>query len=187
VRIVAEAAAELEAELEWHVGGDVDAAGLLGSLNLHMAIPPPTKARTAPPGDSGTQRTPLPTGYRPGYHHPQTIFGAANVAIHGVSIAADLRRTGEAVARAERINPADVPSRERRGRLFGEIAAGHLHRRELPEALYYLEQAYLTAPEEVPYAPLTRGVAVELVRSATGSLKSDAVALAERIGVLPTT
>lgn len=95
--------------------------------------------------------------------------------------------TGEAIARAERIDPDRVPSRERRGRLFGEIAAGHLHRRELPEVLRYLEKAYLTSPEEVPYAPLTRGVAVELVRSATGSLKREAVALAERIGVLPTT
>jgi transcriptional regulator with XRE-family HTH domain len=35
------------------------------------------------------------------------------------------------------------------------------------------------------YAPLTRGVAVELVRAATGSLKTEAVALVERMGVLP--
>jgi len=181
LRAVAEAAAELER----HAGDDPDAAGLLGSLNLHMAI------SAAYQGQDGTAwrfwdaANGIADRLPAAYFHPQTIFGAENVAIHGVSIAADLRRTGEAVARAERINPDAVPSRERRGRLFGEIAAGHLHRRELPEALHYLQQAYLTSPEEVPYAPLTRGVAVELVRSSTGWLKRDAVALAEQIGVLP--
>jgi hypothetical protein len=45
--------------------------------------------------------------------------------VHGVSIAAELRRFGEAVSRAERIQPEQVPSRERRGRLYRKIAAGH--------------------------------------------------------------
>ena len=47
------------------------------------------------------------------------LFGRSNVDIHGVSLSAELRRFGEAVARAERIVPEDVPSRERRGRLYG--------------------------------------------------------------------
>jgi hypothetical protein len=162
-----------------------DAMGLYGSLCLHMGI------SSAYQGDDGNAwrfwdtADQLADALPAGYFHPQTVFGRANVDIHGVSISAELRRFGEAVGRAERIDPDQVPSRERRGRLYGEIAAGHLQRRELDQARYFLERSYAESPEEAPYSPLTRGVAVELVRTATGSLKTEAVALAERMGILP--
>ena len=179
-RVVAEAAGELERHLD-----SPDAMGLFGSLCLHMGI------SAAYQGDDGNAWRFWDTANRladalpAGYFHPQTIFGRANADIHGVSIAAELRRFGEAVGRAERIDPDQVPSRERRGRLYGEIAAGHLQRRELDQARHFLERSYAESPEEAPYSPLTRGVAVELVRTATGSLKTEAVALVERMGVLP--
>jgi transcriptional regulator with XRE-family HTH domain len=179
-RVVGEAAGELERHMD-----APDAMGLYGSLCLHMGI------SAAYQGDDGDawrfwdiadqMAGALPVGY----FHPQTVFGRANVDIHGVSIAAELRRFGEAVGRAERIDPDRVPSRERRGRLYGEIAAGHMQRREFDQARHFLERSYTESPEEAPYSPLTRGVAVELVRTATGSLKTEAVALAERMGVLP--
>jgi transcriptional regulator with XRE-family HTH domain len=180
LRVVAEAAGELER----HMDGP-DAMGLYGSLCLHMGI------SAAYQGDDGNAWRFWDTADRladalpAGYFHPQTVFGRANADIHGVSISAELRRFGEAVGRAERIDPDQVPSRERRGRLYGEIAAGHLQRRELDQAKHYLERSYAESPEEAPYSPLTRGVAVELVRTATGSLKTEAVTLAERMGVLP--
>ena len=180
LRVVAEAAGELER----HMDGP-DAMGLYGSLCLHMGI------SSAYQGDDGNAWRFWDTADRladtlpAGYFHPQTIFGRANVDIHGVSISAELRRFGEAVGRAERIDPNQVPSRERRGRLYGEIAAGHLQRRELDQARHFLERSYAESPEEAPYSPLTRGVAVELVRTATGSLKTEAVALAERMGSSP--
>jgi transcriptional regulator with XRE-family HTH domain len=180
LRIVAEAAGELERHLH-----SPNAMGLYGSLCLHMGI------SAAYQGDEGdawrfwdtAERVAkaLPTGY----FHPQTIFCQANVDIHGVSIAADLRRFGEALGRAGRIDPAGVPSRERRGRLYGEVAAGHLQRQELDQAKQFLERSFSESPEEAPYSPLTRGVAVELVRTARGSLKAEAVELVERMGVLP--
>jgi hypothetical protein len=91
---------------------------------------------------------------------------------------------------ATREMPADFTTGERirylrRGRLYGEIAAGHLQRRELEQARHFLERSYTESPEEAPYSPLTRGVAVELVRTATGSLKAEAVVLVERMGILP--
>jgi transcriptional regulator with XRE-family HTH domain len=180
LRVVAEAAGELERHIE-----GPDAMGLYGSLCLHMGI------SSAYQGDDGNAwrfwdtADQLADALPAGYFHPQTVFGRANVDIHGVSISAELRRFGEAVGRAERIDPDQVPSRERRGRLYGEIAAGHLQRRELDQARYFLERSYAESPEEAPYSPLTRGVAVELVRTATGSLKTEAVALAERMGILP--
>jgi transcriptional regulator with XRE-family HTH domain len=180
LRVVAEAAGELE----HHMDGP-DAMGLYGSLCLHMGI------SAAYQGDDGgawrfwDTADAVAKALPAGYFHPQTVFGRANVDIHGVSIAAELRRFGDAVGRADRIDPQQVPSRERRGRLYGEIAAGHLQRRELEQARHFLDRSYVESPEEAPYSPLTRGVAVELVRTATGPLKTEAVALAERMGILP--
>lgn len=177
--------ADAGAALRRHFDDDQDAAGLLGSLDLHCAV------SAAQQGHNGTAwrfwgaaeeiGRSLPTAYS----HPQTAFGVGNVAIHGVSIAGLLRRHGEAVQRASDIDADTVPSRERRGRLYGEIAAGHQQRQELDDVLHYLELSYVTSPEAAPYSPLTRGVAVELVRSARGSLKTSATALAERMGILP--
>lgn len=180
LRVVAEAAGELEQHMD-----EPDAMGLYGSLCLHMGI------SAAYQGDNGDAwrfwdtADQMAQALPPGYFHPQTIFGQANVDIHGVSIAAELRRFGEAVSRADRIDPSRVPSRERRGRLYAEMAAGHLQRRELEQARRFLQRSYAESPEEAPFSPLTRGVAVELVRTATGSLKAEAVALAEQMGVLP--
>jgi hypothetical protein len=42
------------------------------------------------------------------------MFGAANVKLHAVSIAADLSRSAEARSHAEDIDPEEIPSRERR-------------------------------------------------------------------------
>jgi hypothetical protein len=181
LRIVEEAADELS----HHLDDDDDAAGLYGSLCLHMGISAAYMGATGEAWRYWDRADRIAGGLAPGYFHPLTIFGRSNVDIHGVSIAAELRRFGEAVSRAERIQPEAVPSRERRGRLYGEIAAGHMQRGELPEARRFLERAYDQSPEQVPYSPLTRGVAIELVRGATGTLKHDAVRLAERIGVLP--
>jgi hypothetical protein len=182
LRTVREAATELRRHME----GDNDAAGLYGSLCLHMAISAAYQGRDGEAWQLWDAADEVARNLPNGYFHPQTIFGSSNVDIHGVSLAAELRRFGEAVARAERIVPGEVPSRERRGRLYGEIAAGHMQRHELEDARRYLELAYVESPEEVPFSPLTRGVAVELVRTSRGGLKADAVRLAERIGVLPT-
>jgi transcriptional regulator with XRE-family HTH domain len=180
LRSVSTAARQLEDRLD-----DEHVAGLYGSLNLHCAVSAAGQGsdgiawRYWDTAEKVARR--LPTDY----FHSHTVFGIANVALHGVSIAAELRRHGEAVQRADQIDPRTVPSVERRGRLFGELAASYLHRAELDGALHFLTQAYETAPERAAYSPLTRGAGVELVRSARGPLKTAAVALAERMGVLP--
>lgn len=177
---VADAATELRRHTD-----DQDAAGLLGSLDLHCAV------SAAHVGMDGTAwrfwdaAEDIGRSLPSGYSHPQTAFGVGNVAIHGVSIAGLLHRHGEVVQRAADVDADRITSRERRGRLYGEIAAGHQQRQELEDALHFLELAHVTSPETVPYSPLTRGVAVELVRSTRGHLKGSATALAERMGILP--
>ena len=75
----------------------------------------PGPAARGTPGGTGTRPAPPPSRLPGGYYHPWTMFGAANVKLHAVSISADLSRSAEARNRAEEIDPEEIPSRERRG------------------------------------------------------------------------
>ncbi len=88
-----------------------------------------------------------------GYHHPWTMFGASNVKLHAVSISADLSRSAEAHCHAEQIDPEEIPSRERRGRLAAEIARAYHQQRDYLATLHWLEQAGQTAIDSVRYSP----------------------------------
>ena len=155
-----DALALLEPRLE--EGAD-ELRGLAGALQLHAAA---TCARAGREGDawrywdsaaSVAERLPG------GYYHPWTMFGSANVALHAVSISADLSRSAEARNRAEEIDPEDIPSRERRGRLGVEIARSYHQRKDHTAMLHWLEQAYQTSADSVRYSPAARQMAAEAV------------------------
>ncbi|MBF6296941.1 hypothetical protein IU459_05210 [Nocardia amamiensis] len=97
------------------------------------------------------------------YHHPWTMFGTANVKLHGVTLAADLSKASEARHRAENIDPDEIPSRERRGRLGVEIARSYHQRRDYSAMLHWLEQAYQTSADSVHYSPSARQMIAEAV------------------------
>jgi hypothetical protein len=84
------------------------------------------------------------------------MFGASNVKLHAVSIAADLSKSAEACDHAEDIDPEEIPSKERRGRRGVEIARAYHQRRDFPAMLHWLEQAYQTSADSVRYSPSAR-------------------------------
>ena len=109
-----EAADLLEPRLE---EADDEISGLYGALQLHAAT---TAARAGREGDAWRhwdQASATAARLPGGYHHPWTMFGSSNVKLHAVSISADLSKSAEARNRAEDIDPDEIPSRERRGRL----------------------------------------------------------------------
>jgi hypothetical protein len=109
--LATEAADLLEPRLE-DVGDEL--RGMYGALQLHAAT---TAARAGREGDAWRHwdAARATAGRLPGgYYHPWTMFGAANVKLHAVSIAADLSRSAEARNHAEDIDPEQIPSRERR-------------------------------------------------------------------------
>jgi hypothetical protein len=97
------------------------------------------------------------------YHHPWTMFGASNVRLHAVSISADLSKSAEARNRAEEIDPEEIPSRERRGRLGVEIARTYHQRRDYTATVHWLEEAYRTSADSVRYSPTARQMAADAV------------------------
>jgi len=163
--------------------GTDDQAGLAGALELHAAA---TCARAGRDGDAWRHwdKAAAIAGRLPaGYHHPWTMFGAANVALHAVSLNADLSRSAEARAQAEQIDPDDIPSRERRGRLGVEIARSYHQRRDYPAMLHWLEQAYATSADSVRYSPTARQMAAEAVDHGGQLIRRRSRSLAASLGL----
>ena len=175
-----EAAGLLEPRLE---DTDDETRGLYGALQLHAAT---TAARAGREGDAWRHwdAASATAGRLPGgYYHPWTMFGASNVKLHAVSISADLSRSAEARNRAEEIDPEEIPSRERRGRLGVEIARSYHQRRDYPAMLHWLETAYQTSADSVRYSPTARQMAADAVDHGGALISRRARSLAGSVGL----
>ncbi|GAA1377152.1 helix-turn-helix domain-containing protein [Streptomyces beijiangensis] len=178
--MVSDAADTLRPQLE---GGSDRLRGMFGSLCLHAAV---TAAQDGRDGEAWrwhgeADRTATRLGDE--YAHPWTMFGAGNVAVHAVTIGADLRTPGIALQQLADTDPSSIPSLERRSRLYLDAAKNEHVRREPAAALQYLRLAYETSPEAVRYVPSGRALAADLDRTVTGALSHSAHQLAEDIGV----
>ncbi|MFD9212106.1 helix-turn-helix domain-containing protein [Streptomyces sp. NPDC059544] len=180
LRVVRDAADLIRPHLD---GAPDDWRGIYGALQLHAAV---TAAREGREGDAwrfwdkGDQvAKSLPATYV----HPSTVFGRANVDFHAVSVATDLRKAQRAVGLADDLDPDAMPSRERRARLWVEVARGHLQRSDRTAALHVMKMAYEIGAETVAYTPSARSVAAVLWRHAPRAMRPEAGRLAEAIGV----
>lgn len=179
--VVVDAATELQPHLDTLTD---NARGLYGALQLHAAI---TTARQGREGDAWRYwgaGDAMAKALQSGYVHSWTVFGRANVDIHAVSVAADLRKAGRALEVADDVDPAQMPSADRQSRLWTEMARGHVQRGETTAALHTIKRAVEVAPEAVRFTPASRGVIAELWRTARGPLHAEAVQLAEDVGVV---
>jgi transcriptional regulator with XRE-family HTH domain len=176
-------ATEAAALLEPRQDQDGDVAGMTGALMLHAAL---TCARDGRDGDAWRywdQASAIAQRLPPGYYHPWTMFGTANVALHAVSINADLAKPGVARVQAEQINPEQIPSRERRGRLGVEIARSYHQHRDYPAMLHWLEYARQTAQDSVHYSPTARQMTASAVENGGPLISRRARDLAASIGL----
>jgi len=176
----------------------LDAAGLLeprlddagdelramyGALQLHAAT---TAARAGREGDAWAYwdaARATAEGLSDHYHHPWTMFGESNVKLHAVSISADLSKSAEARSSAENIDPEEIPSRERRGRLGVEIARAYHQRRDYPAMLHWLEEAHRTSADSVRYSPSARQMAADAVDHGGALISRRARSLAGSVGL----
>jgi transcriptional regulator with XRE-family HTH domain len=177
--LAADAAALLEPRLE---DGTDELRAMYGALQLHAAT---TAARAGRDGDAWRHWDTADATARRlgGYNHPWTMFGAANVKLHAVSISADLSRSGQAHDHAEQIDPDEIPSRERRGRLGVEIARAYHQRHDYPATLLWLEQAYATSHDSVRYSPTARQMTADTVDRGGPLISRRARSLAGSIGL----
>ncbi|WP_267904597.1 helix-turn-helix domain-containing protein [Streptomyces apocyni] len=183
LRVVTEAGDLIRPHLD---GAPDDWRGVYGALQLHAAV---THAREGHEGDAwrywdkGHQ---VAKSLPKAYVHPSTVFSRANVDFHAVSVATDLRSSGKALSLADDIDPDVMPSRERRARLWVEVARGHLQRGDRTAALHVMKLAHEIGAETVTFTPSARVVAADLWRKAPRALRGEAGRLAEAVGVTAT-
>ncbi|MFI5781610.1 helix-turn-helix domain-containing protein [Nocardia sp. NPDC051570] len=178
--LATDAAALLAPRLE---SGSDELRGMYGALQLHAAT---TTARAGRDGDAWRYwdtAHEVADRLGPTYYHPWTMFGASNVKLHAVSVAADLSKSSDARRYAETIDPDEIPSRERRGRLGVEIARAYHQRHDYPATLHWLEQAYQISNDSVCYSPSARQIIADTVDSGGALISRRARSLAASVGL----
>jgi transcriptional regulator with XRE-family HTH domain len=163
--------------------GGAEVRALAGALELHAAT---TAAKAGREGDAWRywdRASVIAQALPDRYHHPWTMFGSSNVDLHAVSISADLAKSQEVRNRAEQIDPEEIPSRERRGRLGVEIARSYSQRQDFPGMLHWLEFAYGVSEDSVRYSPSARQMASEAVDHGGPLIRRRARALAGSLGL----
>jgi transcriptional regulator with XRE-family HTH domain len=116
-----------------------------------------------------------------------TAFGPTNVAIHRVSVAAELGDAAEALRLAEPVDPNRLPAglSSRRAQVHLDLAWAHAQRKRDAEALLQLLEAEQLAPEAVRYNVIIRELVREMLGRQKRGIKSSALhRLAVRAGVL---
>jgi len=164
--------------------GSDDLRGLWGSLHLHQAI---TYARSGHEGEAWhywdeANRTAERLGS--GYVHPWTVFSEWNVAVHAVSIGADLAKGSTARRKAEQVDPARITSLERRSRLLIETARAYQLQRDWAGSLMFLRQAYQVSPEAVKYQPIARRIVTDAVDGKVPLVQREATEFAQLLGIM---
>jgi hypothetical protein len=113
-----------------------------------------------------------------------TVFGPTNVGIHRASVSVELGDAGLVVEQARVIDPAHLPSLERRAHHLLDLAQGYGQWRKDHQALESLLRAERLAPQEAHSQPAVRRLVVELLHRERGSTKPSLHELARRVGVL---
>jgi hypothetical protein len=116
-------------------------------------------------------------------NHRFTAFGPTNVALYQVSIAQVLGDNGNAIEHAKTLEPAAIPTTERRGRYWVDVARSY-HQWGKREACYgALRNAERAAPAEVRYRPPVRRMTEDLMRADSRNSLPGLRAFAVRVGV----
>jgi transcriptional regulator with XRE-family HTH domain len=116
-----------------------------------------------------------------------TAFGPTNVAIHRVSVAAELGDAGEALRVATVVDPAQLPEglSSRRAQVHLDLAWAQAQRKRDAEAILHLLEAERVAPEAVRYNVMAREIVREMLARGSRQRKTSALHdLAVRSGVL---
>jgi transcriptional regulator with XRE-family HTH domain len=112
-----------------------------------------------------------------------TAFGPANVALYQVSIAQVLGDSGTAIEHAKSLRPSAIPTAERRGRYWIDVARAY-HQWGKPGPCYHaLLSAERAAPAEVRYRPPVHRITEDLLRADRRHALPGLPGFARRIGM----
>ncbi|MGC5032027.1 helix-turn-helix transcriptional regulator [Micromonospora sp. DT229] len=163
--------------------GGPEWAEMLADLHLCAAL---TRARAGDQGawsDWNDARAVVERALPDGFVGVRTRVSRPLVDVYAVMCAVELGDPDEARRRAYALDPASIPSVERRGRHFVELARSADLEGAREATLHLLTRAEATSPETVRYSPVAQDMVSRLCREAPASVRAEAVDLAQRIGV----
>ncbi len=119
-------------------------------------------------------------------NHAWTAFGPTNVAIHRVSVAAELGDPAEALNAAVAVDPDRLPAglQSRRAQMHLDLAWAQAQRKRDAEAVLHLLEAERAAPQAVHYNVMVRELVREMLARKSRTRTSALHDLAVRAGVL---
>ena len=118
-----------------------------------------------------------------GYVHPWTRVGSALLDVYAVMVAVDLGDRDEAQRRSYDLNPASIPSTERRARHYIELARSADMEGSAEGTLHLLQQAANVSPETLAFSPAGRELVIRLAHEGSALVRSEALALTTRVGL----
>ena len=154
-----------------------------GLLQLALAL---SYAKTGRSGDAWRHHDEADRAARAlgaGYSHPWLIFGGGMVDAYAITMHADLMRPADAVAAADRLDVAAIPSATRRSFHLAETARAYSLRREPVATVHMLRRAYDESPDTIRFSLFARSALGELRESGGATIRGEAAALAESIGL----
>ncbi|RKR89382.1 DNA-binding XRE family transcriptional regulator [Micromonospora pisi] len=163
--------------------GPAEYAEMLADLYLCSAL---TRARAGDQGawaDWQSARDVVHQVLPADYVGLRTRVSRPLVEVYAVMCAVDLGDPDEAQRRAHALDPATIPSTERQGRHYVELARSADLEGAREATLHLLTKADSTSPETVRYSPPARDMLTRLATEAPASIRADAVELAERAGI----
>jgi len=183
ISLIDRVARELHRPLEAGTATDEQAA-MWGSLQLHQAI---THAQGGREADAlrhldAAERVAdrIPNGWQ----HPLTVFAPWNVAIHRVSVHAELCKGNEGARLALRLDPVTVPGPYRRSRLWLDAARAWWAAGDPLGAVTALGNACTTSLENMRYTPVAKALASSLVDSGGAMVAPQARGIAAKLGIV---
>ncbi|CRK59474.1 Putative transcriptional regulator [Alloactinosynnema sp. L-07] len=118
-----------------------------------------------------------------GYRHVQSSFSNAVMAAHATTVGVELRRPGDALQAANRVDPDQIASVPRRARHLIEIARAHYQRGERPAVWALLNASNRTAPETIRFNGWAREMLLDLVHTPPAGMREDVRSLAAAVGL----
>jgi hypothetical protein len=160
---------------------------ITGALWLISAVVAGRRADRAQAGDRLDQAGALARTLGRDANHGWTAFGPTNVAIHRVSVAAELGEPGDALAAAASVDVDRLPAglHGRRAQVHLDLAWAQSQRRRDAEATLHLLEAERTAPEAIRYNVTARQTVREMLgRQHRKQPPPTLTGLGDRAGVL---
>lgn len=159
------------------------AIAMTGALQLVAAVAEARAGRLWEARDRLSTVHPIAVRSQPAGNVGHTMFSPLNVELHAIAIELQAGDAIEALRIADQLDASECPSIERRFTFALDLARAYELRREETGTLLHLLDAERVAPEDLDHCPAAQEMVRRLLHSARSTNRTQAAALADRLGM----